>query len=122
MFAGSIVRRTLLVLFVAAGLAASARTVALAQSDPLPSWNDGAVKKSITDFVVRVTTEGNADFVPPAERIATFDNDGTLWTEQPYYFQLAFAIDQIKAMAPNHPEWKTRQPFKALLEGDMKTL
>jgi phosphoglycolate phosphatase-like HAD superfamily hydrolase len=95
---------------------------ALAQTDPLPSWNDGAVKKSITDFVARVTTQGSADFVAVPERIATFDNDGTLWTEQPYYFQLAFAIDRIKAMLPQHPEWKTKQPFKALLEGDKKTL
>jgi phosphoglycolate phosphatase-like HAD superfamily hydrolase len=93
---------------------------AQAQTDPLPSWNDGAVKKSITDFVARVTTQGGADFVPPAERIATFDNDGTLWTEQPVYFQAAFVLDRIKAMAPQHPEWKTKQPFKALLEGDKK--
>ena len=93
---------------------------ALAQSDPLPSWYDGAAKKSITDFVAHVTTEVGADFVPPSERIATFDNDGTLWTEQPFYFQLAFAFDRIKAMAPQHPEWKTTQPFKALLDNDMK--
>jgi phosphoglycolate phosphatase-like HAD superfamily hydrolase len=93
-----------------------------AQTDPLPSWNDGAAKKSITDFVTRVSREGGSDFVPVPERIATFDNDGTLWTEQPYYFQLAFAIDRIKAMAAQHPEWKTRQPFKALLEGDKKAL
>src|ERR1700761_3800275 len=93
-----------------------------AQTDPLPSWNDGPAKKSITDFVARVTREGGADFVAVPERIATFDNDGTLWTEQPYYFQPAFAIDQIKAMAPKHPEWKTKQPFKALFEGDTKTL
>ena len=89
---------------------------AQAQADPLPSWNDGAAKKSITDFVARVTTQGGADFVPPAERIATFDNDGTLWAEQPIYFQVAFALDRIKAMAAQHPEWKTRQPFKAVLE------
>ncbi|WP_338821734.1 HAD family hydrolase [Bradyrhizobium septentrionale] len=95
---------------------------ARAQSDPLPSWNDGAAKKSITGFVARVTTQGGADFVPPAERIATFDNDGTLWTEQPIYFQLAFAFDRVKAMAPEHPDWKTRQPFKALLEKDTKAL
>src|SRR3984957_2885573 len=93
-----------------------------AQTDPLPSWNDGAAKKSITDFVARVTREGGPDFVPVPERIATFDNDGTLWTEQPYYTQLAFAIDRIKAMAPQHPEWKSKQPFKALFEGDKKTL
>lgn len=93
-----------------------------AQTDPLPSWNDGAVKTSITDFVARVTREGGPDFVAVPERIATFDNDGTLWTEQPYYVQLAFAIDRIKAMLPRHPEWKTKQPFKALFEGDKKTL
>jgi len=86
------------------------------------SWNDGAVKKSITDFVARVTAQGGADFVAVPERIAVFDNDGTLWTEQPYYFQFAFALDRIKAMAPQHPEWKTRQPFQALLEGDKKAL
>jgi len=91
-------------------------------ADPLPSWNEGAVKKSITDFVTRVTTLGGADFVPPVERIATFDNDGTLWCEQPVYFQVQFAFDRVKAMAPQHPEWKTRQPFKGLLEGDMKAL
>jgi phosphoglycolate phosphatase-like HAD superfamily hydrolase len=95
---------------------------AQSQSDPLPSWNDGAAKKAIIDFVGRVTREGGPDFVPVPERIATFDNDGTLWTEQPYYFQLAFAIDRIKAMAPQHPEWKTRQPFRALLAGDKKAL
>lgn len=95
---------------------------ARAQADPLPSWNDGAAKQAITDFVARVTTQSGADFVPPAERIATFDNDGTLWTEQPLYFQLAFAFDRVKAMAPEHPDWKTRQPFKALLEKDTKAL
>jgi phosphoglycolate phosphatase-like HAD superfamily hydrolase len=107
-------------LAVALGAAAGGR--AFAQSDPLPSWNDGPVKKSITDFVARVTTQGDTDFVPPAERIATFDNDGTLWCEQPYYFQVAFAIDQVKAMAPKHPEWKAQQPFKGLLEKDMKAV
>lgn len=91
-------------------------------SDPLPSWNDGSAKKSIIDFVTRVTTQGGVDFVPPAERIATFDNDGTLWTEQPVYFQLAFAFDRVKAMAPQHPEWKNQQPFKALLENDKQAL
>jgi phosphoglycolate phosphatase-like HAD superfamily hydrolase len=95
---------------------------AYAQSDPLPSWNDGATKKSITDFVGRVTRDGGPDFVPVPQRIATFDNDGTLWTEQPLYFQLAFALDRVKAMAPQHPEWKTKQPFKGLLEGDKKAL
>jgi phosphoglycolate phosphatase-like HAD superfamily hydrolase len=95
---------------------------AAAQSDPLPSWNDGAAKQAITGFVARVTTQGNADFVPPAMRIATFDNDGTLWCEQPFYFQLAFAFDQVKAMAPQHPEWKTQQPFEALLTNDKQAL
>lgn len=95
---------------------------AVAQSDPLPAWNDGAVKKSITEFVSRVTTQGGADFVPVEQRIATFDNDGTLWCEQPVYFQLAFGFDRIKAMASQHPEWKTTQPFKALLDKDMKAL
>jgi phosphoglycolate phosphatase-like HAD superfamily hydrolase len=118
----SIFRRTVFALFLAVGTIASVCTSALAQTDPLPSWNDGPVKKSITDFVVRVTTQGGADFVAVPERIATFDSDGTLWTEQPYYFQLAFAFDRIKAMAPQHPEWKNKQPFKALLEGDKKAL
>jgi len=93
----------------------------LAQTDPLSSWNDGATKKSITDFVARVTTQGT-DFVPPAERIAVFDNDGTLWCEQPEYFQAAFALNRVKAMASQHPEWKDQQPFKAFLSGDGKAL
>src|SRR5712691_1523307 len=76
-----------------------------AETDPLPSWKDGAVKKSIVDFVSRVTTQGGADFVPAEQRIATFDNDGTLWCEQPVYFHVVFAFDRIKAMAPQHPEW-----------------
>jgi len=80
------------------------------------------VKKSITDFVARVTTPGGADFVPAERRIATFDNDGTLWCEQPIYFQAAFAFDEIKALAPQHPEWKTTQPFKAVLDRDEQAL
>lgn len=88
---------------------------------PLPSWNDGIAKNSVTDFITKTTDSTNADFIPIADRIACFDNDGTLWTEQPVYFQLAFAMDEIKRLAPQHPEWKTKQPFKALLEGDMKT-
>ncbi len=91
-------------------------------TDALPSWNDGVSKQAITDFVARVTQQGGADFVPPAERIATFDNDGTLWVEHPMYVQLAFALDRVKALAPLHPEWKDTQPFKAALEGDMKSL
>jgi hypothetical protein len=95
---------------------------ALAQADPLPSWNDGATKSSITNFVARVTTQGGPDFVPPDQRIATFDNDGTLWIEQPMYVQFAFILDRVKAMAPQNPGWKTKQPFKAVLDGDMKAL
>jgi phosphoserine phosphatase len=89
-------------------------------SDPLPSWNDGGAKRSVVAFVRRVTTPGGADFVPPAERIATFDNDGTLWAEQPMYFQLLFALDRVKALAPEHPEWKAREPFASLRRGDVK--
>src|SRR5438094_7076953 len=100
---------------------ALATTVARAIADPLPSWNDGATKKSITDFVAKVTKEGSSDFVPPEERIATFDNDGTLWCEQPMPVQLFFALDRVKALAPQHPEWKTKEPFASLLKGDLKT-
>jgi hypothetical protein len=97
--------------------------VALAQPpDGLPSWNDGPAKASIVAFVHAVTDRASKDFVAPAERIAVFDNDGTLWTEQPIYVQLAFALDRVKALAPKHPEWKTKQPFKAALEGDLKAL
>src|SRR6184192_2879432 len=88
--------------------------------DPLSSWSDGAAKQSIVEFVAKVTKEGSPDFVPPEERIATFDNDGTLWCEQPMYFQLLFAIDRVKALAPQHPEWKTKEPFASLLKGDMR--
>jgi hypothetical protein len=88
--------------------------------DPLASWNDGPAKKSITDFVAKITKEGSPDFVPPAERIATFDNDGTLWAEQPLYFQLLFALDRVKELAPSHPAWKDKEPFASLLKGDLK--
>ena len=91
-------------------------------ADPLPSWNDGPAKTAIVEFVEAVTAEGGPDYVPPAERIAVFDNDGTLWSEQPIYVQLAFALDRIKALAPEHPEWKDTQPFKAVLEGDRDAL
>ena len=91
-------------------------------ADPLPSWNDTATKEAIVDFVEKVSKEGSPDFVPVAERIAVFDNDGTLWSEQPGYFQLLFAIDRIKKLAPEHPEWKTTEPFKSVLAGDMKGL
>jgi phosphoglycolate phosphatase-like HAD superfamily hydrolase len=88
--------------------------------DPLPSWNDGQTKQSIINFVQKVTTDGSPDFVPVPERIATFDNDGTLWAEQPLYFQLLFALDRVKALAPQHPEWKDEDPFASLLKGDTK--
>ncbi len=111
-FVRHIVAITLILLVGAAAQAA----------DPLPSWNDSAAKKAIIAFVDEVTKDGSAGFVAPAERIATFDNDGTLWSEQPMYFQLLFAIDRVKALASQHPEWKTTQPFQAVLEGDMKAL
>lgn len=94
-------------------------TVALA-ADALPSWNDTASKKAIVAFVEKVTKEGSPDFVPVAERIATFDNDGTLWAEQPLYFQFFFALDRVKTLAPQHPEWKKKEPFASLLKGDVK--
>ncbi|NEK19804.1 HAD family hydrolase [Rhizobium leguminosarum] len=95
---------------------------AVAQTDALPSWNNTAPKQAIISFVEKVTKPGSAEFVPEAERIAVFDNDGTLWVEHPMYTQLAFALDRVKALAPQHPEWKETQPFKAVLEGDMKAL
>jgi len=91
-------------------------------ADPLPSWNEGAAKSAIVDFVTAVTAEGGADFVPTEARIATFDNDGTLWIEQPLYIQFAFALDRVKALAPQHPEWATTQPFKAVLDNDLSAL
>ena len=115
-------QRVLKTIVLIAGLCWFGSSHAQTPADPLPSWNDGAVKKSITDFIPRVTTEGSADFVPPDQRIATFDNDGTLWAEQPMYFQIIFAIDRIKALAPQHPDWKRKQPFKAALDDDRKAL
>jgi len=97
-------------------------TPAIADGDPLPSWNDGPVKTAIMECVRVVTTDGFASFVPPEERVAVFDNDGTLWSEQPMYFQMMFSIDRVKSLAAQHPEWKTTQPFKAVLEGDKEGL
>jgi phosphoglycolate phosphatase-like HAD superfamily hydrolase len=91
-------------------------------ADPLASWNEGPARKAILEFVAAVTDENGKDYVAPAERIATFDNDGTLWVEYPMYTQVLFAFERVKKLAPQHPEWKTMQPFKALLEGDMKTV
>ncbi len=102
-----------------AGALGLGTTVAQA-ADALPSWNEGKTKQAVVDFVKRVTTAGAADFVPGPERIAVFDNDGTLWAEQPLYFQLAFALDRVKALAPQHPEWKGKEPFASLLKGDLK--
>ena len=96
-------------------------TASLHAADPLPSWNDGAAKQAITAFVTKTSTDGSADFVPPAERIATFDNDGTLWGEQPMYFQAFFIFDRIKQLAPTHPEWKDKEPFASVLKGDLKS-
>jgi hypothetical protein len=93
---------------------------ALAQAaDPLSAWRDGASKARIVEFVQAVTDPASKQYVPPAERIAVFDNDGALWTEQPMYFQLAFILDRVKALAPQHPEWRTTEPFKSVLAGDM---
>jgi len=108
---------------VAAGVAPLAsRSVKAQGADPLPAWNAGAAKQSIFDFVAAVTREGSPQYVPPPERIATFDNDGTLWVEQPMYTQLAFALDRVKALAPRHPEWREKEPFKAVLDGDLEAL
>jgi hypothetical protein len=93
-----------------------------AASDPLPSWNDGAARRAIVEFVEATTKASGPDFVPPAERIAVFDNDGTLWVEHPIYTQLAFELERVKALAPEHPEWTTTQPFQAALENDLAAL
>lgn len=108
-------QRFLVFILVTTALAASA------MADPLPSWKEGATKQSIMDFVNAVTSPGK-DYVAPRERIAVFDNDGTLWCEQPLYFQFLFALDRVKAMSAQHPEWKTEQPFAAVLSGDTKAL
>jgi phosphoserine phosphatase len=109
-------------LITAALVGALAFTTTIAHAaDLLPSWNDTAPKQAIVAFVERVTKEGSADFVPAAERIATFDNDGTLWSEQPMYFQAFFVFDSIKRMAPQHPKWKNQEPFASVLKGDLKT-
>jgi len=107
-------------LFVPAALFVVSLALPAFAADPLSSWNDTAPKRAIVGFVEKVTTPGSPDFVPAAERIATFDNDGTIWAEQPMYFQLIFALDRVKALAPQHPEWKDREPFVSLLKGDVK--
>jgi hypothetical protein len=112
-------RLSLFAALLFAALVLAALSVA---ADPLPSWKDGPAKQAITGFVTDVTKAGGKDFVPPAQRIAVFDNDGTLWVEQPMYTQLAFVLDRLKTLAPAHPEWMEQQPFKAALEGDLATL
>jgi phosphoserine phosphatase len=101
--------------------AVAAMAFAAPGADPLPSWNDTASRRAIVEFVGKVTQEGSPNYVPVPERIATFDNDGTLWAEQPMYFQAVFIVDRIMALAPKHPEWTTQEPFASVLKGDMKT-
>ena len=116
------ITRTGKLIFGVALLCAMALTTTISRAaDPLPSWNDGPAKKAIVEFVTKVTTTGSPDFVPVPERIATFDNDGTLWCEQPLPVQLYFALDRVKALAPQHPEWKTKEPFASLLKSDLNT-
>lgn len=103
-------------------IALSASAVSASAQEHLASWNDGAAKQSIVDFVTAVTTEGGPNYVPPADRIATFDNDGNLWGEQPIYVQLAFALDRVKEMAKDRPEWRDTEPFKSVIAGDMKAV
>jgi len=115
-------RRAFVPALAAAAVVLATGKPSFGQADPLPSWNDGPAKKTILEFVTRTITAGSSDFVPVPERIATFDNDGTLWTEQPIYFQVAFAMDRVKALAPQHPEWKTLEPFKSVLADDRAAL
>ena len=112
-------RLKLLIMTLAVGMAIAS---AAAAADALPLWRDGQAKQAIVRFIEEVTKMGGTAFIPPDERIAVFDNDGTLWVEQPMYVQLAFALDRIKALAPAHPEWRDKQPFKAAIEGDLKTV
>ena len=115
-------RALILSLAVVAGCSISEPPLRTASDDPLPSWNDGAAKESVTSFVASVIDRNSATYVEPSERIAVFDNDGTLWAEQPLYFQLLFALDRVRDMAAEHPEWREQQPFKAILEDDREKL
>ncbi len=112
--------RTVLATSLVVFLLACGQLAAAQGPDPLPSWNDGQAKTAVLDFVRQTTQEGSPDFVPLAERIAVFDNDGTLWAEKPLYFQVFFALDRVKALAPQHPEWQTQEPFASLLKGDLE--
>jgi phosphoserine phosphatase len=120
-FASRAARAALAASWLAAAAVAALPAAAQA-ADPLPSWHAGPAKQRIVAFVKAVTQQGGPDYVAPEDRIAVFDNDGTLWSEQPVYFQLAFALDRVKALAPSHPEWADRQPFRAALDGDVKAL
>jgi hypothetical protein len=111
-----------LTLTALAAWACAVSSTPVTAADALSSWNDGPAKNSILQFVAKVTKGGSPDFVPPAERIAVFDNDGTLWAEQPMYFQTFFVFDRVKALASQHPEWKKQEPFASVLKGDMKTV
>lgn len=113
---GTSIPRLLFCVVICSGMVATVQA-----TDPLPSWNDGKTKQSIQDFVSKVTDEKSPGFVPEPERIATFDNDGNLWAEQPMYFQLFFAVDRLRTLAPEHPEWKTHEPFASVLKGDVKS-
>ncbi|OAM87106.1 haloacid dehalogenase-like hydrolase [Termitidicoccus mucosus] len=116
-------RPSILIVFTAIPLlfaAPAAKPAPCRATAPLASWNDGTAKKALVDYVAKVTTKGSPDYVPPAERIAVFDNDGTLWTEQPLYFQIAFAFHQVGVLAPRHPEWQTTEPYASILRGDIK--
>jgi phosphoserine phosphatase len=115
-------RHSVLILFLGSLLGACATSPIPESPDPLPSWNEGPSKRGIVEFVSDVTRLDSVHYVKPAERIAVFDNDGTLWAEKPVYFQMLFILDRIRAMAPDHPEWKTTQPFQAVLENDFETL
>ena len=107
---------------VVLAVGSSALPIDEAQADPLPSWTEGPSKQAILDFLAVVTDPGSAAFVPAADRVATFDNDGTLWAEKPTYFQLYFTIDRIKSLAADNPGWATTQPFQAVLEGDRERM
>jgi phosphoserine phosphatase len=113
--------RTQSLLAAALACALAFTTTVVQAADALPSWNDGKAKQSVIHFIKRVTAKGGKHFVPTPERIAVFDNDGTLWAEQPMYFQLAFALDRVKSLAPQHPEWKDKEPFASLIKGDLKS-
>jgi phosphoserine phosphatase len=113
--------RTIIIIFILS-LGACAVSQPVPEADPLPSWNDGSVKQSILAFVGAAANPSSAQFIAEDDRIAVFDNDGTLWSEKPTYFQLLFILDRVRALAPQHPEWSAQQPFKAVLENDMTAL